>query len=128
MHHIRFLEDISTKEMLRLCHSWQLFDATIDTDSFYQILSMWAHYRDFETWQMEEMQKAILYNFFVWWPKRCTTCNIITFNDLQQILGWSYMRWSPYLTYILDDLQCFIDNVFRYYLIVIDDHPTPNFT
>ena len=40
MHHMRLLEQISPEDMLGSRHSWQLFDATVDTDSFCQILSM----------------------------------------------------------------------------------------
>ena len=34
-----FLKDISAEQILGSCHSWQLFDATTDIDSFCQILS-----------------------------------------------------------------------------------------
>ena len=40
IYHVEFLEDISSEHMLGSGHSWELFDATIVTDSFYQILSI----------------------------------------------------------------------------------------
>ena len=49
MQYMRFLEDISPEEMLGLRHSWQLFDATIDTDLYVR----------------SHPCKPILYNIFV---------------------------------------------------------------
>ena len=48
-------------------------------------------------------------------------------NDWLQISGLSFVRWFPFLLYIIDHLRCFFASIFDYYWIAIDDHPTPNF-